>query len=670
MDSSRVVRIAALLFATSSIGLLAVISRHSSALASEMWPAGLAAAAVLTATRRQLPWVSLLLLVLAYGTFAVGGRPVPLSAGGAVGVLLEAWVAAAVLTDRGRREAALRDDTELSRFVVAVTLGGLVAAACSTFALAAGGGGSLWLIALGTFAGHTSSSLFLLPFFLRTDEHRAVAGRSERIAQWVVAVVVATLVFLPDGLPALLFMLIPVLGWGALRGPLREAQWQLLMVATVGTFLTTFGYGPLAEAPDRYALPEDLTGILLQTFFIDCALVVLPLSLAVGKQVHNARVARVERDTVAQIVRSANAAIIGTDEIGRVTSFNPAAQRLLGYRPEDVAGRFTTMFHTEAEISRMAVDLGVADDFVSVALALADPRTGAVDVAFLRADGTERTHSMTLSRIVDDRGDIIGYVSTSEDVTDRVLAHDALVEALATERRAVERLQEVDQVKDTFVSAVSHELRTPITSIVGYLELLADGAYGDLTAQQAEAVARVDANSQRLLGLIDDLLTLSRVQEDGLGLVDKELDLVRVVATACEVVGPAWATKGLTATVDLPEAPVPFLGDEDMLERVVVNLVGNAVKFTPQGGRIDVRLEAGERGPVIEVSDTGIGIPEDEVDLLFTRFFRSSTAQQQAIPGSGLGLSIARHIVEMHRGSVAVESVLGEGTTFRVQLPA
>jgi signal transduction histidine kinase len=216
---------------------------------------------------------------------------------------------------------------------------------------------------------------------------------------------------------------------------------------------------------------------------------------------------------------------------------------------------------------------------------------------------------------------------------------------------------------------VSHELRTPITSIVGYLEMLQDGAYGELNDRQADAVARVDGNSQRLLGLIDELLTLSRVQEQGLGLGDREVDLVRVVATACDVVAPAWATKGLDASVDLPAGPAPFVGDEDMLERVVVNLVGNAVKFTPSGGRIGVRLHLEADGAVVEVTDTGIGIPPEEQELLFTRFFRSSTAQQHAIPGSGLGLSIARHIVEMHGGTVGVESEPGVGTTFRVHLP-
>ena len=278
---------------------------------------------------------------------------------------------------------------------------------------------------------------------------------------------------------------------------------------------------------------------------------------------------------------------------------------------------------------------------------------------------------MTLSRIVDDRGAVIGYVSTSEDVDDRVRAHEAIVEALEVERRAVERLREVDQVKDTFVSAVSHELRTPITSIVGYLEMLQDGSFGELNAEQYDAVGRVNTNSRRLLTLIDELLTLSQVQDAGLGLDGRDdLDLATVVRTAYDVVAPSWSARDLAVDLTLPEragavhrrrGDARADGGQPARQRREVHPRGR-----PGLGRAAPQDDG---GAVIEVADTGIGIPVDEQELLFTRFFRSSTAQEQAIPGSGLGLSIAHAIVEMHGGDVAVESEPGVGTTFRVQLP-
>nr|WP_246299418.1 ATP-binding protein [Nocardioides panaciterrulae] len=390
----------------------------------------------------------------------------------------------------------------------------------------------------------------------------------------------------------------------------------------------------------------------------------------VGEQLVLAREAAAERDKVQSIVNGATGvAIIGTDAQGRITLFNPGAQRLLGYAPEEVMGRSTRMFHTEQAIREKAAELGVRDDFGAVALAMAAPARGSDDIRFVRRDGTERTHSMTLDRIVDDRGRVTGYVSTSEDVTERVELQRTLVEALATERTAVERLREVDRVKETFVSSVSHELRTPITSIVGYLEMLDSGDFGTLTEAQADAVRRVSVNSSRLLLLIDDLLTLSRIEDDGLVISDRALDLRVLLRTGYDVVAPAWAGRDLDVRLEMPAEPVPFLGDRDMIERVVVNLLGNAVKFTPEGGEVALCLATRGDSALVEVRDTGIGIPAEEHARIFSRFFRSSTAQRNAIPGSGLGLSIARAVVERHGGRIELASGEGRGTTFRVWLP-
>lgn len=318
--------------------------------------------------------------------------------------------------------------------------------------------------------------------------------------------------------------------------------------------------------------------------------------------------------------------------------------------------------HAPADISRLAAELGVADDFGEVVLAVSAPGSGPVELGFVRRDDEERRHLMTTSRIEDGRGRVVGFVSTSEDVTERLAAENAL-------REALERMREVDAVKDAFVSSVSHELRTPITSITNYLEMLEDGDLGDLTDLQLDAIRRVSANSGRLLGLIDDLLTLSRVQEHGLGGAEQAFDLRQAVESGAAVVSPVLATRDLTIDVDLPPEPVPFVGDKDMVERAVVNLVSNAVKFTPDGGRVEVHLEVLADSARLRVSDSGIGIPAGEQANLFSRFFRSELAQQRAIPGGGLGLSITRGIVENHGGSIDFHSVEGEGTTFQVRLP-
>jgi signal transduction histidine kinase len=198
--------------------------------------------------------------------------------------------------------------------------------------------------------------------------------------------------------------------------------------------------------------------------------------------------------------------------------------------------------------------------------------------------------------------------------------------------------------------------------------MLLEGEFGELEGQQALAVRRIDTNSKRLLSLIDELLTLARVHE-GRAETTVGLDLREIARTAYDVVAPSWSQRELDTRIHLPELEVPVTGNRELLERVLVNLLGNAAKFTPDGGAVtlSVAVEGGEA--VVTVRDTGIGIPADEQQQLFTRFFRSSLAQRHAIQGSGLGLSIAHAIVEEHGGSMRVESAPDHGTAFHVLLP-
>lgn len=245
-----------------------------------------------------------------------------------------------------------------------------------------------------------------------------------------------------------------------------------------------------------------------------------------------------------------------------------------------------------------------------------------------------------------------------------------VVEELQAERTRVEEMREVDKVKDALVSTVSHELRTPITNIIGYSEMLEDGDYGDLSTDQGHVLTKIEDNSRRLLGLIDDLLTLSRMRSDEIELVCSPVDLVTVARHAEESILPRLAGAGLSLEVDLPADPVVVSADAEKVERVLVNLMSNAVKFTPVDGQIRLSLGTDDTWAVLEVSDTGYGIAPEDLDRLFSQFFRTSTAERRHIPGTGLGLSIVRSIVEAHGGHVDVSSVVDEGTTFRVRLPA
>ncbi len=259
---------------------------------------------------------------------------------------------------------------------------------------------------------------------------------------------------------------------------------------------------------------------------------------------------------------------------------------------------------------------------------------------------------MTASPIWGRDRERLGAVVVTHDVTDR---HRA------------------ERVREEFFALVSHELRTPLTSIIGYLELLREDGSGPdgkdpAAAQRSQFLAVVDRNARRLLRLVGDLLFVAQVEAGKLSLEEGEVDLEAVARESVEAAGPRAARGGVQLTLEADHIGV-WRGDRDRLAQALDNLVSNAIKFTPDGGKVTVRLHRTDENAVIEVEDTGIGISSDDMRRLFERFFRTRRATSAAIPGVGLGLSIAQAIVHGHEGEISVSSQEGQGTTFRIQLP-
>jgi signal transduction histidine kinase len=230
------------------------------------------------------------------------------------------------------------------------------------------------------------------------------------------------------------------------------------------------------------------------------------------------------------------------------------------------------------------------------------------------------------------------------------------------------RAEELIRLRDEFVAVVSHELRTPLTSIIGYLELLVDDESGGLTAEQESYLEIVQRSTARLVELVGDLLLVAEAERGPLALELGEIDFVQLAAHAVDAARPAADARGITLAFDAG-APGAVGGDATRLAQMLDNLISNAIKFTPSGGRVTVR--AGRRGSdaVFEVIDTGDGIAESDRARLFDPFFRSREANARAVPGTGLGLTITKAIVDAHDGTIEVESVPGGGATFRVWLP-
>jgi signal transduction histidine kinase len=281
-------------------------------------------------------------------------------------------------------------------------------------------------------------------------------------------------------------------------------------------------------------------------------------------------------------------------------------------------------------------------------------------------------------RIVDTGADLlVGLASIAATALSRAEAVAALarqaevLESSITERTrqlhdAILELRRASQAKTDLLANVSHELRTPLTAIIGYSELLLQGGDGPLNEDQREDVATIDRSGRHLLGLIDELLEISRIENGDIQLQHSPVDLRQLIETCLSDLRALAGQKGLALEIDRLELPANYLADENRLRAMVLNLLSNAVKFTPPGGRITVSGWVVDDTIRIAVSDTGRGIAPDEQSRVFDKFHRVAGPE---VPGNGLGLSIAREFAHLHGGEIQLVSTLGLGSRFTIVLP-
>jgi PAS domain S-box-containing protein len=381
---------------------------------------------------------------------------------------------------------------------------------------------------------------------------------------------------------------------------------------------------------------------------------------------------RATQHLLQHLLRSATTvAIVGTDQNGRITVLNAGAQALLRFEAEEATARSFLDYIDSDEIARRGLAAGIDPGFGVLVHDVTEAESRTRDWTWLPPDGVPLVVSMTTSMIADGSHRPIGYLFVARDVTDTRRNQELLREALQREQLAVDHLRALDDAKDDFVSTVSHELRTPLTSIIGSIELLDDGMAGELQPAQRQMVEVIERNAERLLAMANDLLTLASYEGTAAPASHLEpLDLRTVVRASQASVTGLLSGRDLLLEAELPEEPVVVNGESAYLERAVSNLLSNAIKFTRDGGRISTRLWANGDGTChLDVADTGVGIPEGEVQDVFRRFFRSSNVRADAIQGTGLGLSIVHSIVARHHGHIDVHSREGEGTTFTITLP-
>ncbi len=361
----------------------------------------------------------------------------------------------------------------------------------------------------------------------------------------------------------------------------------------------------------------------------------------------------------AAIINFSDDAIVSKTVQGIITSWNPGAERMFGYTAAEAVGQSITLIIPR---ERWPEEEDV------LARIRAGERVDHFETVRQHKDGHRIDISLTVSPIRNAAGQVIGASKIARDISDR-RRYEADREAfLARERQAREAAEALNRSKDQFLATLSHELRTPLNAIFGWAQMLNAEQLDPQTSKRASQAILRNATAQ--VQLIDDLLDLSRIITGHMRLDVRPVDPRTVIEAALESVQPAARAKAIRTQTVLDPRAGPIMADPTRLQQIVWNLVMNAVKFTPENGRVTVHLQRIDSHVELRVSDTGEGIDPGILPHIFERFRQADSGSTRQHGGLGIGLALVRHLVEMHGGTVSAHSAgLGQGATFTVTLP-
>jgi PAS domain S-box-containing protein len=401
---------------------------------------------------------------------------------------------------------------------------------------------------------------------------------------------------------------------------------------------------------------------------IDVSLTVSPIRDSEGDIIGASKVGRDITDQsrtqelgerLAAIVESSDDIIASKDLDGVLTSWNRGAERILGYTAAEVIGRHVSMLMPPEQVEDMPRILEKIRRGETVNHYQTKRR---------RKDGTIIDVSLTVSPIRDAKGKVIGASKVGRDITAEKRAreeHDQLLEAT---QKAKADAEVANRLKDEFLATLSHELRTPLNAILGWSRILSMGAMEPEDVKQGLAV--IDRNARVQVQIIEDLLDISRIISGNMRLDVQRVNVAEVINAAVTSVTPAAEAKGVHIQKVLDPLAGPVSGDPARLQQVVWNLLNNAVKFTPKGGRVQVLLERVNSHVEVTVIDSGIGIRPEFLPHIFERFSQADSSTTRRHGGLGLGLAIVKQLIELHGGTVRAKSPgEGQGSTFAVELP-
>jgi two-component system phosphate regulon sensor histidine kinase PhoR len=630
-----------------SIALLLALVFFASVISAELrfpgastapwWPAaGISVIAVFAARGRGVAVAGLIVAVTTAANL-VAGTIWWVAIGFGIANAAEAWLVPAI-TRYGRPPGHRFRHPDAGQYIIA-TAGGAAASGLLVGLVVALNGGDLLDTAAHVAASHGSSVLLLGVLALIPRSSFIPKRAVELILQSALLAVAVGVAFGPGQYFPVTFLVIPVMAWAAFRFTAGVTLIQITLVSVSVTVLSVLDGGAFAAVADGDAAV--LIG-LIQLFTLSLGISLLPLAVAQDDRndLYLRLSAREQLLRGAIVSSHAGFIVVRREEGGahRIVESNPNGERMLAPWLTTDGGR------TLVDGSRLAELADSAGDDTMTDVAFPDGRHLEVSAKVVAADET-----LLLIQAI--------------DVTEQTKAARALADAFVHEREAADRLRALAAQKDEFVSSVSHELRTPVTSILGYAEDLADADLPDDERHSVDVIAR---NARRLADLVEDLLNASREAGQS-GAEASAVDLHAAIGQCVEDLS-AIAERA-HVTVDLVEGDRHVVAADRLgLDRVLVNLLANAIKFTPPGGRIDITTAVTGSFARTEIADTGRGIPPNEVDKVFERFYRV-TANNEFVPGTGLGLPIVRDLVTRMGGRVELRSDGTTGTTAIVELP-
>jgi PAS domain S-box-containing protein len=646
--------IAIVYFAAAELGL-SLASAHINV--TPVWPpTGIAIASLLIFGWRVWPAIFIGALAANLPTHV----PIPTAFGIAFGNTLEGLLAIFLLNRGGRWHQSLKSVADVLWFVLcAAVLAPIVSATIGDLSLCLGGAAQwnkfadLWLT---WWLGDGFGALILAPFLLAWSSGEKISRRfvPEMSALLLMLFVVAMTIFggwFPGPVKTypLAYLCLPFLLWAALRFEQRVITSGIVLLAGVAVWGATKGYGPFIQKNPNVSL-------LLLLAFIGASTLMTLLVFAViserkeveGEKNELANELGVHRRRVEDIVAHVPGVVweawgdpnAATQRIGFVSSY---VEKMLGYSEEEwlsTPNFWLSIVHPD---DKELAAQEAADKFASGA-------GGTSRFRWLHKDGHAIWVEAKSIVVCDENGKPAGMRGLTMDITAAVRAENERAQLLQRESEARAQAEEASRMKDEFLATVSHELRTPLNAVVGWSRLLRSGQLDQEGLTHALEVIERNAGAQRQI--IEDLLDVSRIIAGKLKVNSRPVDLLLVIHAAIDVVRPAAEAKELRLRTHINAPGLMVKGDADRLQQVAWNLLANAVKFTPQGGEIDIFLGRSHALAEIRIEDSGPGIPADFLPRIFDRFTQADGSSTRKHGGLGLGLAIVRHLVELHGGTV------------------